>query len=214
MPFFQSDMLKISRVSIAGHSFARRFEDYLKTPAGKGHIGLEDCDLYFLYENGASTQRLWDLTQKQYESLRADVIVMLIGDNDVYDHTNPNGLAVTLYDRALETQKKTGARAVIMAPIFPRFSCKYGTVEIYNQRATQVNALLHAKCEALRERGEDVVGMLNQPFKFIPMDDPNVDHMRRFFHSDGVHLSPDGNKMLRRAIRATILRYRHGWTSF
>ncbi|KAL3841658.1 hypothetical protein ACJMK2_019772 [Sinanodonta woodiana] len=178
---------------ILGHSLCKWLERHLRL--GSDHRLepsfniTECCKAHMKGVGGRTIDKLMFHDMHQVHAKRPDIVILMIGDNDVNADTSPEAIAHKMVVLATFLYRKYKVRHIVLCQLMPRFSenkevadeiCK----ETYCKLAKEINDIVRAKVAA---------------YDYIT---PQV---RKKFRSDGIHLSPKGQWHLYKSIRGALL---------
>ena len=190
-----SSMSKTS-VVILGHSIVRRFHEFLKYGDIRYSASLGLGETHSVLYRGVGGRKVRDVISKDMESVFAlgpDVVVLMIGENDISPRTDATLLAAEIESVVSVMHRRYKVAKIIVCKLLPRFGVRFG----YNNIADKVNAILR---DALPALGYCVFWEHGNYF----VSPREGDCSRKFVH-DGVHLNSQGNVHLYRSIRGALI---------
>ena len=191
----------MDRVAIVGHSFVWRLEEFMKRRQDKDeNFGMHTRKVKCFGTSGLNMRKVHTVEEKVME-YDPDVLVLVIGDNDV---DNPRmhlrGLAALIVNFA-NTIRRDVMVPVIISMLMPRYPGIYFN-DSYNQRAIQVNQGLVEEIESGCFKN---ISLWRHKFVAFPENNPEKYWGTRcFFKEDGVHLNDDGNCRLYKSFRKLL----------
>ena len=191
------------KIAIVGHSLVWWLNHFIQNDANTlPNLGITNADVRCILTPVKKGLIIDDLLliKDDLIQFRPDIMVLILGDNDLYK-TAPEDLSLRLLAAGTLLRGWTGAAKLIHFELFPRFwtsSAHYFT-PTYNQDALLVN-------ERLREGVRD----LHQTFVWA-CHGPSFHDSRasKYFLWDGVHLNNEGQVLLCRAVQKAIHMFRN-----
>ena len=197
-----------SRVLILGHSFATRLLDFVKgDDKARLDFGLKTCSITILGHGGARVRDIVKRWSEHIADTDPDIIVLLIGDNDLADGT-PEEISAHIVSTASLLSRRYKA-VVCVGQLFPRFpphtpNRRWPFQAGYNQAAHAINRIL--ACEIAT-----VDGLRFWHHEFVAFPAVSENKRKRceaYYLQDGVHLNDSGNFLLYRSIQKLLLHAR------
>ena len=187
----------IKFVTILGHSFVSRLEQYIRYHADSNNnlnlnLSVPDgVEVSFFGVGGATTDRI---IKHKLSDIRLipDVLILEIGTNDLADPTiSPHDLVENI-DVILHFLKQNGVRLTVVCQILPRKNIPPYTPD-FNRKVFQTNKILS---KSLTHNNNAIFWQHRTLHK--PMD--------KIFCDDGVHLNSTGQNYLYQSYRTAIFR--------
>ena len=194
----------MARILFLGQSHARNLDSFInQRPKFKnftidrarielfGIGGLKISDLIRLSTRGR-------LCFEFIERFAPDILVLMIGDNDVCDTGNFS----VLYKRMLDVIRNRFPyiRKVVISQLLPRHG---NSVDVYNQKARNFNTQLLS----MANQDKEFLLMKFVNFHFPGDDTLRFEAMKKYYARDGVHLNPSGYYRLYSEIRHIATRF-------
>ena len=201
------------RIAVVGHSFSRRLLDFTRrreeNRSEDSSFKLVNAEVRWFFQGGMKAKDVLSRWQDQLADFRPQLVVLMIGDNDIEKGVDVDGLAGLIHAIAsVLLSKRVGAHAVMVGQLMPRFAgsyYSYGEANTYNSIAWKVNRALD---EALE--GAERVFFWSHEFAYFPWEGVKLDEFRSaFILNDGVHLSKNGNSKLYKSIRLALHLKKH-----
>lgn len=181
---------------IIGHSFVRRFRDFLN---GGGRLSQnisrnlnldDDCRVYISGIGGRKVDTLEHFDLDKLKVIRPKIVVLEIGSNDLgAPDINPENVGKQIISVVSRLKEEFGVRQVLVCKILPRRKQPHPS---YNQLVSELNIWLGRALDSIpnatfwRHRG-------------LFYNSTNV------YHRDGIHLNPYGQKLLYKSYRGAII---------
>ena len=193
------------RAAVVGHSFVPRFQTYLKEAGYTHALNFDQAEVRYFGSGGLRVKDLPGFAG-QLATFRPDIVVLMVGCNDITADTDPEELALCILTMASQMQRNCQCRALVVCQLFPRFWAphhKYFCAG-YNGKAELVTAILQRETSQMQG-----VHFWQHSFLTFPdASDQGIVKMKEFFLPDGVHLAPKGNYRLYRSLRQLMLQHR------
>ena len=186
------------KVAIVGHSLVWWFEDFIRHDSNITlHLGLANTEVRCILTGVKMGLVIdnWHLIRNSLIQFAPDVIILILGDNDLF-RTEPEDVAANLLRAGHMLKGWTGGSKIILFYLFSRFwttsYCYFSPA--YNQEANWVNTLMRQG-----------VQNLHRTFTWS-FHGPSFFEQRAFcyFADEGVHLNTVGQVMLFRAMLRAI----------
>ena len=147
----------------------------------------------------------------QLRRLRPHIVVLVIGGNDISRHTSSEEVAFKIIALCTLLHNRYHVRQVVLCQVMPRFNKSLWRYrddrerledeqdkEAYRRTALGVNKILEIEC-----KNYSYLQFWNHNGKFaFPEMGPNH---RRYFSSDGVHMSDKGQYRLYKSLRGAVI---------
>ncbi|KAL3854143.1 hypothetical protein ACJMK2_013421 [Sinanodonta woodiana] len=175
---------------ILGHSFCKWLERHLRL--GSDHRLVpsfnitECCKVHMKGVGGRTIDKLMLHDMHDVHAKSPDIVILMIGDNDVNADTSPEAIAHKMVVLATFLHGKYKVSHIVLCQLMPRFSEKLrnaGIEGIFNQ-SKEISDIVRAEVAA---------------YDYIT---PQV---RKKFRCDGINLSPKGQWHHYKSIRGALL---------
>jgi lysophospholipase L1-like esterase len=198
---------KWARVMILGHSFARRFRDFLLTDKFvQPHLGLSDCTVQVHGVGGWKVTDMMRDGESRIELFWPEMLFLMIGDNDVGKGHSPETIAAHVLASASLLKKRYAVEEVKIVQLWPRYpgteKRKGLTAMEYNAQAVKVN-------EELENGARELTGIKLLSFDFVAFPCQDLQKYKRLqsnYKEDGVHLNPSGQFRLYRSLQTAVIK--------
>ena len=154
---FVLTMMEQMRIGIMGHSFVKHFRDFVNRDHKVDvNLNLSDTRVHFFGRGGLTLDRIKELEHNIRQWGQADIVILILGDNDVGRSLSPSKMANEIIVACEKVKKWTGSPRIVVLSMFPRFwkPCHHYFVQDYNQQAAAVNSCLQEVVD--NERGNFV----------------------------------------------------------
>ena len=193
---------------MVGHSFVYWLDDFLKKNPSKDCMNLHRSEMCFYGMRGGRVYNVVKTWRAQIEHDRPDMILLVIGDNDVDSMLDMEALAKLIVGKARLWHQLTGADVAVSA-LFPRYppsqQVKWSYSETYNDCAMLVNFEMGRLLQ-----GNATIKLWKHPFAFpnerfdVAGKGDRYLTQQSHFRPDGVHLDKSGYCVLHRAVRTLL----------
>lgn len=139
-------------VVILDHSIVRGLHEFLKHSDIRYSANLGLGRTHSVLYMGVGRRKVYDIISKDMESVFAlgpDVVVLMIGENDIFPSTDPSTdpalLSAKIKTVVLVIHRRYNVWKIIVCKLLPRFNVNFG----YNDVADRVNAILRGALPSL-----------------------------------------------------------------
>ena len=133
---------------------------------------------------------------RQLEEFRPQVVVLMVGDNDIHRHVNIRRLSHEILSTAAHfLSPQFGARMVLVCQMMPRFPGVYPYDPDYNDLARELNEVLASSLQ-----GEERLFFWTHEF----VAKNSIDEIHQKYILDGTHLNDYGHAVLYSSIKTDI----------
>ena len=180
-------------VLILGHSFVRRFKEYLlETEDQREHehfdIAQEPVNIVFHGVGGRTVEKIETFDTPAVQKLRPNTIILEVGTNDL-TNLKPDVLATQIVSLVQLMHFQQNVKTILVCQIIQRTRQPRAT---FNDDVQRCNTMLAQKLKQL-------------PFAYFwrhkGLNNPGINVLKK----DGVHLNQKGNYILYRSYRGAIL---------
>lgn len=167
------------KVLLLGHSFVRRFKEYLQD--NEVSVNLKDVDLHIHGRGGRTVPQVTRHDLHIVETVRPSIIILELGTNDL-SNSSPERVAHHIRCLVATLLRKPSVKLVLINQVIHRRQQMN-----FNNKVDRLNSLLQRELPDNYRRHK---GMWS--------DDNHL-------HRDGVHLSNQGQQKYLKSIRKTII---------
>lgn len=184
------------RALIIGHSFVRRFRDFLN---GRRHnlrpisrdLNLDqDCKVYIAGISGRKVDQVNRMDMDKLTVIRPIIVVLEIGSNDLCDaRVDPEVVAKEITDLVTRFKEEFRVEKIIVCAVLPRRRQPHA---FYNEYVAVLNARL-----------KDLLNYIPYAtfWRHRGLLCPSID----IYHKDGIHLNTAGQQRLYRSYRGALI---------
>ncbi|KAL3852046.1 hypothetical protein ACJMK2_015735 [Sinanodonta woodiana] len=208
----------MTKALIMGHSLCKWLDRFLRFGTDPRLVPsfniAEVCKVNMKGVGGRTIDKLLRQDMGEVRLRRPDIVVLIIGDNDVKADTSPEVIAHKIVALGTLLHRKYRVKHVVLCQLMPRFTAtlrQVGVSKIHNRNSVAAGKNYKDMYCQLAKEVNDIVRseVLAYPYltfwehkRKFAFDRPQV---REKFRSDGIHLSPKGQWHLYKSLRGALI---------